>query len=49
MARSQAIALSIGECDMTPEEKFMFDLDGYLVIKDVLSQRGIGCAQCGGG
>ena len=23
---------------MTPEEKFMFDLEGYLVIKDVLSQ-----------
>ena len=23
---------------MTPEEKFMFDLDGYLVIKDVLSR-----------
>ncbi len=23
---------------MTPEEKFMFDLDGYLVIRDVLSQ-----------
>ncbi len=22
---------------MTPEEKFIFDLDGYLVIKDVLS------------
>ena len=23
---------------MTPEEKFTFDLDGYLVIKDVLSR-----------
>ena len=27
---------------MTPEEKFMFDLDGYLVIKDVLSREELG-------
>ena len=23
---------------MTPEEKFIFDLDGYIVIKDVLTE-----------
>ena len=23
---------------MTPEEKFIFDLDGYIVIKDVLTR-----------
>ena len=26
------------EIAMTPEEKFIFDLDGYLVVKNVLSR-----------
>ena len=33
-----ALYLPDKEKTMTPEEKFMFDLQGYIVVKNVLSQ-----------
>ncbi|MEZ4615420.1 MAG: hypothetical protein R2867_07885 [Caldilineaceae bacterium] len=34
---------------MTPEEKFMFDLEGYIVIKKCLDAGGSCCVECVGG